>query len=72
VFGIVGLLGLISGNLMSLLTLVIAALIIYTSVFQLGGWPAVKQDINLFLIAHKFTRKQFKAKKRKGKFKVIK
>lgn len=49
-FGVVGLFGLLAGNFAALLTLVVAALIIYTSIFQLGGWKAVKQDVRLFLL----------------------
>ena len=71
VFGTVGLIGLLSGNIMSLLTLTIAALIIYTSIFQLGGWPSVKQDIKLFWIAHGPTKAKRVSRKRNG-FRVIK
>lgn len=71
VFGIVGLIGLLSGQFMSLLTLMIAALIIYTSIFQLGGWYVVKQDAKLFWMTHRPSKAK-KAVKRRNNFKVIK
>jgi hypothetical protein len=75
-FGIVGLFSLFAGHLTSLLTLAVAALIIYTSIFQLGGWYVVKQDIKLFALVHLTARKKSVEKKRTEKkrnnFKVIK
>ena len=71
-FGVVGMFSLFAGNLTSLLTLAVAALIIYTSVFQLGGWWVVKQDIKLFWLTHLTVKKKPTTKKRKHNFKVIK
>ena len=46
---IIGLFGLFFGSWMHVINVAIAALIIYTSVYQLGGWAYVKHDILWYL-----------------------
>lgn len=45
IFGVIGLLDILAGSMGGILTLAIAALIIYTSVHNFGGLEALKWDI---------------------------
>jgi len=45
IFGVIGLVGLASGNMGSLITLGMAALILWTTGHNAGGWETIKWDL---------------------------
>lgn len=67
VFGIVGLVGLLGGNFMSILTIAISALIIWSTLHNFGGWENFKYDFKarfpkLFLFNKKRKKPTVKGK----------
>jgi len=45
VFGVVGLLGILGGNMNSFITLAMAGLILWTTGHNAGGWDTIKWDL---------------------------